>query len=321
MWRSVLRTVLVLAFVVALGTVVWFQTTGPSDDPDAAQIVTDDVKRFWAAYDASTPETRAVAFQTHYIDRGTVGLEGFLPQRIVSAEALAQTVEQNARYYLSARESTLRVDAFEPAVRAAFRRLDERYPEAVFPDVYFVIGRMNSGGTTARSALIIGAEMYGLTESFPKDALSAWHRDVLAPPERIPGIVAHELVHYQQPFSFGRPSLLAASIREGAADFVAELISGQHINEHVHAWANPREAALWNAFRDRMQEDDYAGWLYDGDSADGRPADLGYWMGYKIVEAFYDRSADKDAALREILRHRDADAFLERSGYGASGSL
>lgn len=320
MWRSILRTTLILVSVVALGAFVWFRSSGPADEPEAARIVTDDVTRFWAAYDASTPETRAAAFRTGYIDGGTRGLKGFIPQRIVGAEALAQTVEQNSRYYLSARESTLRVASFEPAIRSAFRRLEALYPDAVFPDVYFVVGRMNSGGTTARSALIIGAEMYGLTESFPKDSLGEWHRSTLAPPEKIPGIVAHELVHYQQPFSFGRPSLLAASIREGAADFVGELISGKHINEHVHAWANPNEAALWNEFRVRMHDDDYTGWLYDGGSVSGRPADLGYWMGYKIVEAYYDRSEDKDAALREILRHRDAEGLLADSRYGSPDS-
>ncbi len=318
MWRFVLRTALVLFLVGAAGIFVWFQRTGPSDDPDAARIVTDDVTRFWEAYDASTPETRVAALQMHYIDQGTPGLEGFLPQRIISAEALAQTIDQNALYYLSTRESTLQIAALEPAIRSAFHQLKARYPDAVFPDVYFVMGRMNSGGTTGRNALIIGAEMYGMTESFPKDSLSAWHRAVLAPPEHIPAIVAHELIHYQQPFTVGRSSLLEASIREGAADFVAELISGQHINEHVHAWADPREDTLWEAFRARMHEDDYTGWLYDGNAAEDRPADLGYWMGYKIVQAFYEQSADKTAALREILRHRDAKDFLRKSNYGGS---
>ncbi len=38
----------------------------------------------------------------------------------------------------------------EPAIREAFRKLKDLYPEAVFPDVYFVIGRFNSGGTASR---------------------------------------------------------------------------------------------------------------------------------------------------------------------------
>ena len=119
---------------------------------------------------------------------------------------------------------------------------------------------MNSGGTTGRNALIVGAEMYGLTESFPKDSLSQWHQTALSPTDEIPAIVAHELIHYQQPsWSLGQPTLLAASIEEGAADFVAELIAGEHINTHVHEWTNPREDSLWAEFQTRMHGKDYTG--------------------------------------------------------------
>ena len=96
----------------------------------------------------------------------------------------------------SARDNTLKAADYEPAIRTSFARLKELYPDAVFPDVYFVIGRMNTGGTIGRNALVIGTEMYGLSESFPKDSLSAWHRAVLSSPDGIPAIVAHELIHY-----------------------------------------------------------------------------------------------------------------------------
>jgi uncharacterized protein YjaZ len=132
------------------------------------------------------------------------------------------------------------------------------------------------------------------------------------PVEDIPHIVAHELIHFQQ--KSGRAqSLLAQSIREGSADFLAELISGRHINQKVHEFANPREAELWQEFRQKMHGKDYSGWLYS--DAKDRPHDLGYWMGYQITKAYYDRAADKQKAIREILEVRDFDAFLEKSGY------
>jgi hypothetical protein len=294
---------------------LWYKLTGPSADPKDVLIITDDITRFWEAYDESIPENRFEAFQEHYIDPGSPGLQDFIPNRIVSAEALARTVEQNEEYYLSARENTLKAADYEPAIRASFFRLKELYPNAVFPDVYFVIGRMNAGGTTGRNALVIGTEMYGLSESFPKDSLSEWHRSVLSSPEGIPAIVAHELIHYQQPLAIFRNSLLYKSLREGSADFVAEMISGRHINGHVHEWASQKEDSLWAEFSARMNETDTSGWLYDGNNTEGVPADLGYWIGYKIVQSYYEKSPDKEAALAEILRMRDAQAFLDQSGY------
>src|SRR5690606_37344104 len=132
----------------------------------------------------------------------------------------------------------------------------------------------------------------------------------------LPGIVAHEWVHFQQDSDTGEePTLLQAAIGEGVADFIAELGAGRHINQDVHAWAEPRAAGLWEEFRQRMHGTDYAGWLYDGGAGTpGRPADLGYWTGYRIARAYYERADDKAAAIREMLAIEDFKAFLEASG-------
>lgn len=69
-------------------------------------------------------------------------------------------------------------------------------------------------------------------------------------------------------------------------------------------------------FRERMDGTDYAGWLYDAAEGrtDGRPADLGYWMGYRIARGYYARATDRTAAIRDMLRIEDFDAFLHASG-------
>ena len=46
-----------------------------------------------------------------------------------------------------------------------------------------------------------------------------------------------------------------------------------------------------------------------------RPGDLGYWVGYRIVESYYEKARDKRQALRDILEMTDAKAFLARSGW------
>ena len=193
----------------------------PSPHPDSARIVTEDVDRFWGAYDASTPETRAAVLQRDYLDRATPGLADFFGLKIESVERLAETVDAHPRYFASARPSMLRVAEFEPEIRAVFRRMEALYPEAVYPDVYFVVGRMTSGGAVSPRGLLIGAEMYGRTPDTPEDELSDWHRTVLAPVEAVPHIVAHELIHYEQDYSDPGQSLLLRSIREGSADYLA----------------------------------------------------------------------------------------------------
>jgi uncharacterized protein YjaZ len=56
-------------------------------------------------------------------------------------------------------------------------------------------------------------------------------------------------------------------------------------------------------------------WLYQGNGAKDRPADLGYYIGYKIIESYYKNAGDKKQALRKILEISDFKDFLAKSRY------
>lgn len=289
-------------------------------DPDAARLVTEDLPRFWAAWDAAAQvegaDARAEVFEETYLDAASPGLQAFTRLRIEDATQLVAAIDQHPAYYASLRERMPVLEAQKPAIRAILRRMAEVYPEAVFPDVYFVMGRMNSAGTLDDAGLLVGVDMFGRGDGAPLHELGGWHQAVVGEFDALPGIVAHEWVHFQQRSSIsGKPTLLQASIGEGVADFIAELGAGRHLNHHVHAWAEPRAAELWAQFARAKDGTDYSGWLYDGDSATGgRPADLGYWMGYRIAKGYYDRADDKTAAIHAMLHIEDFDAFLEASG-------
>lgn len=292
-----------------------------SPDPESARLVSDDVDRFWATYDlaaaAGTAEARADLFQSQYLAAGSPGLAAFTRLRIGDGTKLVAAIDRHPRYYAALRGLTPGLQAQAPAIRETLRRMKSLYPEAVFPDVYFMVGRMNSGGTLDATGLLVGVEMFGSRDGMPLDELGDWHRAVLGQFDNLPVVVAHEWVHFQQrsPIS-GPPTLLQASLGEGVADFIAELGSGQHLNPRVHAWAEPRAKALWTEFRQGMHGTDYSAWLYNGGQAreDQRPADLGYWMGYRIARAYHARATDKSAAIREMLNIEDSDAFLAASG-------
>ncbi len=288
---------------------------------DDAPIVSEDIIRFWSAYDrlataATYEDTLRVLFEGYYLP-ASPGLRSFIRARIGSVIELVDAMNRNPRYYASIRASTLRVLEFEPSIRASFARWTEILPEAEFPSVYFVIGRMSSGGTTGRSTILIGTEMYGRTAETPEDELSDWHKDVLQPIDNLAGIVAHEMIHTQQIYA-DDGTLLAQCLNEGIADFLGEMISDENINAHVHDWADPREAELWNDFQQVMSGTDRAGWLYSR-RAEEEPNDLGYWVGYKIAEAYYRNAADKTQAIHDMLKIEDFPAFLKNSAYGPQG--
>jgi hypothetical protein len=46
-----------------------------------------------------------------------------------------------------------------------------------------------------------------------------------------------------------------------------------------------------------------------------RTADLGYFVGYRIAESYYNTAADKRKAVQDILTMTDFAEILRKSGY------
>jgi uncharacterized protein YjaZ len=289
-----------------------------NQDPAKAHLVTSDIDNFWRAYDLAAKETskekKKETFQHEYFDKGSIGLQDFIKLRIQSAESLLTVIDKRPLYYASIHKETLKVSSMSDKIHQSFRNLKKLYPDAVFPDVYFTIGKLSSGGTTSKNGLLIGTEMFGKTKDTPIAELNDWLKEVLKPIDTLPAIVAHEVIHFEQN-TVDSSKLLARSINEGAADFIGEMIAGQMINPHLHIYGNPRERELWEEFQKEMQSAVYLKWLYNGSMAKDRPADLGYYMGYKICEAYYKNARDKKQAIQDILTIKDYDKFLQDSKY------
>lgn len=298
--------------IIALGVlIIPLMAQAQNRDPLATEIITSDLDRFWVALEKAGDDVNPQLIDEWYLKQGSKGIKGFTKGRIKNAAHLSSVIKSHTKYYHSIKSSTDSIAGMKDQIRQSLVKLKELYPKAIFPPVYFVIGALNSGGTSSHDGLIIGAEMYGRTPHTPVEELDNWLVTVIKSVDHIPHIVAHELIHFQQQYDGG--SLLAASIKEGSADFIAELISGRHINQHVHDFANPKEKELWLEFKARMNEKNYSGWLYS--SSDGRPNDLGYWIGYKIAKAYYDQATDKKKAIDDLFHIKDFNAFLDQSGY------
>jgi hypothetical protein len=60
-------------------------------------------------------------------------------------------------------------------------------------------------------------------------------------------------------------------------------------------------------------------WIASGSDPHNHGApDLGYWVGYRICQSYYERATDKRRAVRDLVRLEDPDRILRESGYGAA---
>ena len=283
------------------------------------EVITSDVDLFWRAFgqleNAKTKADSVKILEEEYLAKGSPGVKQFIPYRIRSAENLQKTISKHPQYYTQLRAHTHKLKEAVPKMEAHYKRMQEIYPQTSIPRVYFVIGAMNSAGTIVEDP-VIGVDMFGLYPNTPTEELSHWHRAVLKPMEEIDLVVMHEMVHILQSGSANsEENLLSKSIGEGAADFVATLAANGHINKVAHVYGDQHEKELWEEFKVQMAQNDLSRWLYNGDKIQDRPADLGYYMGYKICESYYNKTKDKKKAVSDILSIQDYGAFLEQSGY------
>jgi hypothetical protein len=242
-----------------------------------------------------------------------------------AADELVHALHLYPRYYadVQARTLSLATDtAVTKRIRRGLVRLRDLYPEARFPDVYFVIGTLSTGGTTGKSGMLIGTEQYGSGPDTPRDELPEWARIATRANNfaSLPGLVIHEAVHTQQAQHDRKDTLLRHALGEGVADFLSELAVGPwHANTPRQIYGRAHEHDVWVDFQKEMGSDSsVTKWMYNGMIPEGEnhgAIDIGYWVGYAIARSYYARAKDKRAAVRELLLLPDPERLLAGSGY------
>lgn len=280
----------------------------PANAKPVVDVRTSDVDTFYRLYDAAHGAPSASVLQREYIDSGTDGLRQFVPHRILSGEALAEAIASNRAVYDQARSCMKALPEAKRKLQGAFRRLRALDPEATFPPVTILIGRNTSGGTTGKSGVLIGLEV---------TCRSSWlQRDLT---DRLYHLIAHEYGHVEQPAGLDEDSdnttVLKQSLIEGVAELVGELISGETGNVHLQKWTVGHVDEIDARFLADADKKDISGWLYNGVGTPEHPGDLGYWVGYRIAKAYYDKAENKRAALRTLLELKDPKAILAASGW------
>lgn len=275
------------------------------------EIRTDDVTRFYALYEANDGRPSAEQLETEYLALGSPSLKEFAGLRRVTGERIAQRIETDPQIYENARQCLEVLPAVKRRLEASLATLSAMYPEADYPPVAIVVGRGRPVGIVNPSGATIGLEALCAADFMNPD-----------PEDRFVYVIAHEYVHTQQvaardPLEPGDPraTVLRRSLMEGAAEFVSELVSGGVGNARHAEWTRGREAEIETAFVADMHGTDLSAWTDNYRQGSDDPYDLGYWVGYRIVKAYYQRADDKRAALARILEMDDPEAFLAESGW------
>ncbi|MCF6132228.1 gliding motility protein GldB-related protein [Flavobacterium wongokense] len=297
--------------------------------PENGKIVqTLDIDHFWQAFDnlkqCKTRNDSIHNFQTVYLDRATDGLKDFIIARQFTAEKFVDAVAHFPKFYKSVRKNTYEVKNAVPLVEEIVSKFQQIYPNFTPHKVCFAIGIVNTGGTVSDKFLLIGTEVSTSTKNtdlseFKNSAFGkqlASGDDVI---QKIKNIVAHEYVHTQQNTPFDKNAiscgLLYSAMQEGFCDFIGELTSGSQINLVGLEYGDKNEKQVWKDFKSELCNSSNKNWLYNYSSVKDKPADLGYYVGYKIAQEYYKNAPDKKQAVIDIIEMNDPIKFLQLSRY------
>ncbi len=299
-----------LVAALTLASPAWAQPT--STQTGKATLDTADVDLFYRLYDETGGHPSAEQLQSRYIDAGSPGLRTFFDARRTTATRLAETIAARPELYSRARDCAATLPRVKGRVDTALARFAVLYPQARVPSVTLAVGR---GKPIAIGSPVTGVQV-GLEALCTVDFIDP---DVES---RFVGVLIHEYAHAQQnPLLTEKqqPTVLESALVEGGAEFVTALLLGRPAYVYFGPLTKGREREIETAFAADLDKTDLSAWFYN--STLEKPADLGYWVGYRIAKAYYDKAPDKQAALREILTVSDVHAFLAASGWSPGMAL
>lgn len=291
-----------------------------------------DVKHFWEAYDelkrSKSYQDSVNIIQKNYLDRATNGLKEFQKVRYFSAEFFIERIKKYKKFYESVRNNTqLICEAYNfSSIISEFTQL---YPESKPTKIAFTIGPMSTGGTISGNYLLIGLEMIAgdkncdvseiTNENLKSDILSRSNQsDVI---NFVKETISHEYIHTQQK-SIDTDAcqcyLLENIIKEGVASYISEKLLMKRTTEvrsRASLYTTENEKQLWQELKSQLCTKDLSNWLFNGSKSKDRPGDLGYRIGYKIAESYYENSTDKQQTIKEMVEMDNPLLFLDKSKY------
>ena len=281
---------------------------------------------FWEAFD-SIQTTTTYSKQFDYIDRlytekGSEELKTLRNRVHFDNDLILTSIEKYPRFWTSIRPKTLKIKERISEVNHYLDQFKKLYPEFKEGPIYLTIGAINSGGIAMEGSVFLTVETLCWDETVDTSELQdeeyIWLKELLEKPRTDAFLytIIHEYVHIQQKKSNWR--VLNRSLAEGAADFITELVLGEKLNSKYIRYGEDHYDEVLSEFRKELFSENWINWIGNGGNHSKHGA-LGYFMGYAICKAYYEKVTDKKAGIRDILKldfgnDYDVVDFLNASG-------
>jgi hypothetical protein len=284
----------------------------PAPAVSTPSFILDDAVRFAELF----PRLQSVAdsatfLDTAYIARGSAGLRAYQARYPLTGAGLVSAIRRFPQDYASIAERLSWLATQRDTLRRVLERYSRVVPNAVMLPAYFVVGEhhgVNSG-----------------SEAGP--LLSVENGAAQIEKATLPELLAHEMTHIQQFSAVGlaryrelyisRPWLLGVIVREGIAEFVAELVTGRVTQPRAKEYFDRNAQQLWTELEGLLCSTENGDWVGGQPADPSRPSSVGYAIGAEIARMYYQAARDKSEALRTLISSDDYATIFLASGFSA----
>ncbi|MEQ8704336.1 MAG: hypothetical protein RIC19_10475 [Phaeodactylibacter sp.] len=314
--------------IILIGLLNACTSSGPIDQ-EQQRLVSGDIDRFWAAYDQiqAEPDTarHLQILKEAFIKPASEGQQQLFAIRNYTPEEYLINIRAYPRFYASLRPLLEHRAPIEADIRTALEKFQQLYPPMQSGKIYLGMGNFRTNGTTVDSLVLFGAEM-AFTDSTVKTSefppQYQYFKDYIRdydPIHNVRFLAAHEFVHTQQAEAY-HTSLLAVVLREGSAEFIAELCMESPSVVPAIAYGKANHDSVLRRFEQELFNQHPAWWVWSGAPNPFGLRDMGYYIGYALSEHYYHQTADKQKAIADLIELDYSDAaavesFVDQMGY------
>lgn len=291
-------------------------------------VVTTDIDNYWKAYDqivqTKNKKEQLEILKKEYLNKGTEGLEKIIWARRYQPEEFVDNINSYPKFWSSIRANIGKTKTLSKDIAVGIQKLKDIYPALKPAKIYFTVGAFRTGGTTVEDKVLIGSEIAMADPQTDASELTGNHSHLpdyfkQNPLKNIVFTNVHEYIHTQQVDAMGS-NLLIQCLREGIAEYFAEIALDQKSTTPAISYGKKNDEALKKEFPNYMFSNNYGFWLWSNDDNKFNKRDLGYYMGYAIANKYYNDSRNKKWAAQQLIELdysdiKKVEAFVDETGY------
>jgi len=290
---------------------------------DTFQLIYTDVDNFWKMYDKvktiQKEGKRVEIIKIEYLDKATLVFKKLIKKDKLTPKRFSNYLKDTL-FYNSIRQSSFDFKKDSTTIKNTIKSFSKIYPKAKYSDVYFVIGLFNHGGVVLDRRIIFQLETNAKTK-FLKSAflINKQQEEYLNFKSSFTSTVFHEQVHLSQK-NKNRKTLLGDAIVEGSANLLMYLQTNNLPStiEKTYEYGLKNEFEVWQRFKLDMQKERISvqhKWFNNYGAKNIIYPDLGYFIGHKICESYYNNAKNKQEAVAFLLTEKNFNKILALSNY------